>query len=84
LGSPETDLLVEALMKRGPDAGIFGAKISGGGAGGTVVILARRSAQTAIEEVARDYAAKTGKKPQVFSGSSEGAVAAGVERIERN
>ncbi|HVF09274.1 MAG TPA: galactokinase family protein, partial [Abditibacteriaceae bacterium] len=40
LGSPETDVIVKLARERGPKAGILGAKITGGGAGGTAAILA--------------------------------------------
>ncbi|MGH2370617.1 MAG: galactokinase, partial [Chloroflexota bacterium] len=39
LGSKETDLLVSLVRQAGPDAGLFGAKITGGGSGGTVAVL---------------------------------------------
>ena len=39
LGCEETDLLVELGRDAGPDKGIYGAKITGGGSGGTVAFL---------------------------------------------
>ncbi len=44
LGSPETDKIVDALQGIGPDRGVYGARISGGGSGGAVVILMRSKA----------------------------------------
>ena len=41
LGCQETDAMVEAVMELGPKKGIFGARVSGGGRGGTVVVLMR-------------------------------------------
>jgi galactokinase len=53
LGAPETDIMVEKLMALGPDAGIYGARISGGGSGGTVAVLCERTALVAVEALAR-------------------------------
>ena len=39
LGHPETDKIVSLVKNYGPDKGLFGARISGGGSGGTVVAL---------------------------------------------
>lgn len=40
LGASEADRLVEQVRALGPDGGCYGARISGGGSGGTVVVLA--------------------------------------------
>lgn len=79
LGSPETDRLVQ-LVKRSPE--LYGAKITGGGSGGTVAVLGRRGAEEAVNQVAREYEQQTGYQPQIFSGSSMGAAAFGHLRIE--
>ena len=39
LGSSETDAMVAAVVDLGPAHGFYGARISGGGSGGTVVVL---------------------------------------------
>lgn len=39
LGCPETDAMVEAVRGLGPGRGCYGARVSGGGSGGTVVVL---------------------------------------------
>ena len=44
LGSDGTDLLVALAREAGSAQGIYGAKITGGGSGGTVAILGRRDA----------------------------------------
>ena len=44
LGCPETDDMIEAVRALGPENGFYGARVSGGGSGGTVVVLARASA----------------------------------------
>jgi L-arabinokinase len=39
LGCPETDAMVDAIAGLGPARGFYGARISGGGSGGTVVVV---------------------------------------------
>jgi len=74
LGSEGTDRLVELARGFGPSRGIYGAKITGGGCGGTVAILGRRDADASIRQIADQYARETGLPPYVFSGSSPGAL----------
>lgn len=79
LGSPGTDRLVELVREAGPAHGFFGAKITGGGSGGTVAVLGRRGAD--IGRIADAYAAETGLPSRVFSGSSPGAALFGHRRV---
>ena len=81
LGSDGTDLLVELVREAGPAAGLFGAKITGGGSGGTVAILGRADAGPAVAEIARRYREQTGREPYVFAGSSPGACQFGVRTM---
>jgi len=83
LGARETDLLVRLAREKGREWGIFGAKITGGGSGGTVAILARDDsrANEAIEEIVATYGKQTGIAAQVFRGSSPGALAYGTREI---
>ena len=81
LGSPGTDALVALVEELGAEHGLFGAKITGGGCGGTVCVLGRADAEPAVREVARRYAAATGTAPYVFKGTSPGAAAFGVLRL---
>lgn len=81
LGSERTDLLVRLSRKAGPIAGIFGAKITGGGSGGTVAVLARDAA--AVQKIAEEYARESGYLPHMFSGSSPGAAVFGALRLRR-
>jgi galactokinase len=83
LGSSGTDRIVELVRELGPERGLFGAKITGGGSGGTVAVLGRAGAADAVHEVAERYARETGHVPQLFSGSSPGAAAFGLRRLER-
>lgn len=73
LNSAGTDLIVELVRREGPKAGLFGAKITGGGSGGTVAILGDQTSCAAIERVAASYAKETGYQPYVFHGSSSGS-----------
>jgi L-arabinokinase len=73
LGSDMTDLLVELARGFGPARGVYGAKITGGGGGGTVAILARENAGDAISEIVSRYREETGIEAYVFHGSSMGA-----------
>jgi L-arabinokinase len=77
LGSPETDKLVELTRELGLKAGLFGAKITGGGSGGTVAILGKAEASLAIEAIVEKYVRITTYQPYVFRGSSMGAAAFG-------
>jgi galactokinase len=77
LGSQATDLLVELVRATGVDQGLFGAKITGGGSGGTVAVLGDRKAESAVKNVADRFAALTGFEPYIFRGSSPGSAAFG-------
>ena len=79
LGAEATDLLVALVRTAGAARGFFGAKITGGGSGGTVAVLGRRGSD--IREIALAYEARTGHRPQVFSGSSSGSAAFGTLRL---
>jgi L-arabinokinase len=86
LGSPETDLLVELIATEGPDQGLYGAKITGGGGGGTVAVLCEAGsdkADVALERVMAIYEQRTGIRPGLIVGSSPGAVMFGARDIER-
>lgn len=78
LSSTGTDRLVELVAEEGPEAGLFGAKITGGGSGGTVAVLGLDNSEDAVRRVVRRYAAETGHAPYVFTGSSSGAAVFGV------
>lgn len=86
LGSTATDLLVELVRAEGPACGLFGAKITGGGAGGTVAILGKsgREAEKAFRRVVDAYREATGYDPYIFEGSSPGADAFGLLKIDPN
>jgi galactokinase len=81
LGSAETDRLVALVRSAGHRAGLYGAKITGGGSGGTVAVLGRGGADAVVATIAEQFAEETGHMPQVFSGSSPGAAAVGALRL---
>ena len=85
LGSPETDLLVALVRERGPERGLFGAKITGGGSGGTVAVLTADTADAdaALAEICAEYEKRAGIAPRPIVGSSPGAVMFGARFIER-
>jgi L-arabinokinase len=77
ISSAGCDLLVRLVRQAGPDRGLYGAKITGGGSGGTVAVLGRRDAFETVKEITDRYARETGYRPYVFAGSSPGANAFG-------
>jgi L-arabinokinase len=81
LGSAGTDRLV-ALARQAAAQGVFGAKITGGGSGGTVALLTRCDAGAAVDAIAAEYARETGHEGRVFRGSSPGAAASGTITFE--
>jgi len=84
LGSAGTDLLVNLVRESGPRSGLYGAKITGGGSGGTVAILGARNAETAVRGIAASYEQAMGYRPYIFAGSSPGSAAFGHLRISRD
>lgn len=52
LGHPETDAMVEAVRGLGPSRGFYGARVSGGGCGGTVVVLLEAASLSDLQRLA--------------------------------
>jgi L-arabinokinase len=74
LGSAATDRLVEMVKEAGASAGVYGAKITGGGAGGTVCILAwGEQGRLTVDRIHQRYQKETGQSLICFSDSSPGA-----------
>jgi galactokinase len=80
LGSEATDKIVE-LVRAEKAHGLVGAKITGGGAGGTVAILGMNTAAaaSAFQRVVDQYHTWSGKEPFLFEGSSAGCDKFGVQ-----
>jgi L-arabinokinase len=81
LSTEEVDFLVDAVRQRGPKQGLFGAKITGGGTGGTVAVFGRVDAlKKHIPEIATEYSRRVGAMPDIFEGTSPGAIEFGAHR----
>lgn len=78
LGSSGTDRLVAMARDAGAERGIYGAKITGGGCGGTVAVLARVDAEGDVRRIGREYSDWAGRGGEVLSGSSDGLRAWGL------
>ena len=72
LGSLGTDRLVDMVRAAGVSRGLFGAKITGGGSGGTIAVLGTAAAEHAVREIAARYEEESGCVAEVFSGSGPG------------
>ncbi|KAH1056480.1 hypothetical protein J1N35_034545 [Gossypium stocksii] len=93
LGSDGTDRLVQLVQEmqhgkasRVDDGTLYGAKITGGGSGGTVCVVGRnclRSSQH-ILEIQQRYKKATGYLPFIFEGSSPGVGKFGYLKIRRS
>jgi len=81
LGAKATDFIVDLFRNEGVKNGIYGAKITGGGAGGTVAILAEKSAAEIVHRIFKQYAQSGMGDPYLFEGSSDGADAFGILKI---
>jgi galactokinase len=81
LGSSGTDRLVDLVHAGGPTEGLYGAKITGGGSGGVVAVLARAGSRPVVERIAREYQRQSGRSSAVLGGSSDGAARFGVKRL---
>jgi galactokinase len=82
LGSDGTDRLVSLARTAGSARGVYGAKITGGGSGGTVALLADASAGDTVRAIAREYADETGRRAHIFEGTSPGAARIGAIRLD--
>jgi galactokinase len=80
LGSDGTDRLVALVKAEAPEHGLFGAKITGGGSGGTVAVFATSDAEPFVRDLAARYSAETGRATggRVFAESGPGAAETGV------
>lgn len=73
-----SDLLIDLVREECADGKLYGAKITGGGGGGTVAVLGAEAAEESFRRVVRKYAQARGCEPYVFEGSSMGADRFGV------
>jgi L-arabinokinase len=81
LSVPEVNFLVEAVRKRGAASGLYGAKITGGGTGGTVAVFGKIAAlKEHIPQIAVEFSRRVGVAPDIFEGTSPGAIEFGAKR----
>ncbi|KAK1289394.1 L-arabinokinase [Acorus calamus] len=89
LGSDGTDRLVKLVQEmqyhRNENGSLFGAKITGGGSGGSVCVMGKNCVQSSqdILEIQQRYKAATGFLPYIFEGSSPGAGKFGYLKVRR-
>ena len=82
LSVSEVNFLVEAVRKRGPRHGLYGAKITGGGTGGTVAVFGKIEAlKEHIPHIAVEFSRRVGVMPDIFEGTSPGAIEFGARRF---
>lgn len=68
LGHEKTDRIVEMVKAKGEKKGLYGARISGGGNGGTVCILcAGLSGPESVQDVFKQYAAEVDEDVALFA-----------------
>jgi L-arabinokinase len=72
LGTPVTDRIVAAVGSAGWERGLIGARVSGGGSGGTVVVLGREDAEPVVRRLSQALGAG------LVSGTSPGASSFGT------
>jgi galactokinase len=80
LGAPETNLLVR-IARQHASRGVLGAKITGGGSGGTVAVMIdtnQAGNEDPIASIASEYEKQQGIKPRLIEGTSPGARQFGV------
>jgi L-arabinokinase len=81
LSVPEVDFIVDAVRQRGAEVGLYGAKITGGGTGGTVAVFGKAEAiKEHVPQIAAEYSRRIGAMPDVFEGTSPGAMEFGALR----
>lgn len=80
LGSDATSALV-ADVRAASSGGVFGGRITGGGSGGTVCVLAHADADAQVQAIADRHSHRMGKRCHVFRGTSPGAEAFGAHQV---
>ncbi len=82
LGTLPTDKLVKLIRGRGVEAGIYGARITGRGCGGSISVLLASAdkAMDALQAAVKEYAALGKHQPALLEGSTAGALISGASR----
>jgi galactokinase len=81
LATKETDLIVRLAKEQGPEKGVYGAKVTNKGSGGTVVILSAANSNDVVRNIAAEYMDATKREPDLFFGSSQGAFEMGMTSV---
>lgn len=74
LGSAETAWIVREVRKLGVEAGFYGARITGGGAGGTVAVAGNDRMFDHLDDLLARYFEATGIEAELLKGTSPGAL----------
>lgn len=74
LGNPNITDFVRRLRLAGPRVGIYGAKISGSGTGGTIAVLLKKMALPSLENMVDEFGKDNNVAPRIFTGNSPGAI----------
>lgn len=75
LGNEQTDKIVEMMREAGPGNGVYGARITGGGSGGTVCVLSfGKEGKKSVKENFKRFKARKKSRLFLFNGSSQGAL----------
>jgi galactokinase len=82
LGCDATDFLISLVREECGEGKLYGAKVTGGGGGGTVAVLGAEGAEEAFRRVVNKYAEFHDREPYVFEGSSMGADRFGIRVLE--
>jgi L-arabinokinase len=83
LSTDEVDFLVDSVRQRGVKSGLYGAKITGGGTGGTVAVFGKKEAlKKHIPDIAVEYSRRVGVMPDIFEGTSPGAIEFGARNYK--
>lgn len=84
MASIETDQLVNFIRAQGAAKGLYGAKVTGGGCGGTVAVLMADTLQAhdALAGACETFAEKTSLSAQILIGSSPGAMSFGYRALD--
>ena len=72
----------DELVARALNAGLPGAKMTGGGGGGVVAVLGCSDDWPIVRSIAQEYGGQHGRMPHIFEGSSDGVDAFGVHTLQ--
>jgi len=80
LGSAQTELLISLIRRYGAEVPIYGARSSGRGCGGVVVVMMRDTPETrsGLDAAIEDYESQSGLSARLIQGSAEGVLVGGV------